>query len=177
MAYSLAFQTALSFTLAQEGGFQNSPDDPGNWTGGAVGQGQLVGTNFGISAAAYPTLDIANLTKDQATAIYQSDYWDVISGDKLPVAMAIVTFDAAVNSGPGMGAKWLQSALGITADGVIGPETIAAAEGASDSLAVATEAAVNRANFLVSNGLAARYDGALLKRTIQCIVFAAHSGG
>ena len=177
MAYSLAFQMALTFTLAQEGGFQNSPDDPGNWTGGAVGQGQLVGTNFGISAAAYPTLDIANLTKDQATAIYQSDYWDAISGDKLPVSMAIVTFDAAVNSGPGMGAKWLQSALGITADGVIGPETIAAAQGASDSVHVATLAAFNRQFFLVQSGLAAQYNGALLRRAILCAVFAAHSGG
>lgn len=173
-----AFQTALGFTLLQEGGFQNAHDDPGNWTGGAVGAGQLVGTNFGISAAAYPTLDIPNLTLAEATAIYQRDYWNAIDGDNLPTSIAIVTFDAAVNSGPGNGVRWLQSALGVSADGVIGPVTVAAAQHASNSVMVATDAVFNRINFLVQNGLAVQYSGALVRRAVQCAVFAAtHSGG
>jgi lysozyme family protein len=36
-------------------------------------------------------------------------------------------FDAAVNSGPAQATRWLQRALGVTADGVIGPQTMAAA--------------------------------------------------
>ena len=39
-----------------------------------------------------------------------------------------MAFDAAVNSGPSRGAKWLQQALGVTVDGKIGPQTIAAAQ-------------------------------------------------
>jgi lysozyme family protein len=35
-------------------------------------------------------------------------------------------FDAAVNSGPGRAAKWLQEAVGAFPDGAIGPKTLAA---------------------------------------------------
>ena len=38
-----------------------------------------------------------------------------------------MAFDAAVNSGVSRGAKWLQTALGVAADGKIGPATLAAA--------------------------------------------------
>ena len=57
------FERCFAFTLGAEGGYSNNPADPGNWTGGAVGNGELRGTNFGISASAYPQLDIANLTQ------------------------------------------------------------------------------------------------------------------
>ena len=36
-------------------------------------------------------------------------------------------FDGAVNSGVGQSIKWLQRALGVVDDGVIGPKTLAAA--------------------------------------------------
>ena len=60
------FARCLAFTLRSEGGFTDNRADPGNWTGGQVGAGELRGTNFGISAAAYPQLDIANLTAAMA---------------------------------------------------------------------------------------------------------------
>lgn len=123
---SAAFSAAVAWVIGWEGGYTNDPGDPGNWTGGAVGQGTLEGTNMGISAAAYPTLDIANLTQAQAEAIYQSDYWTPISGDQLPPALAMVVFDGAVNSGVSQSAQWLQVVVGATTDGQIGPETLAA---------------------------------------------------
>jgi lysozyme family protein len=141
-----SFSRCLGFTLKFEGGFTNNPADPGNWTGGAIGQGVLRGTNFGISAAAYPNLDIANLTQDAAAAIYKQDYWAAIQGDALPGAIALVAFDAAVNAGPKRSVMWLQQAAQVAADGVLGPATLAALQ-AGDAAAIAREAVVRRLNF------------------------------
>lgn len=143
-----AFAAALKFTFGAEGGYQNDYNDPGNWTGGAVGAGRQLGTKYGVSAASYPNLDIPNLTLAEASAIYEKDYWAPINGPALPNVMAIATFDAAVNSGVSRGAKWLQEALGVPADGQIGPETANAAQHASDSLDVALDAIAHRLVFL-----------------------------
>lgn len=107
------------------------PQDPGNWTGGKVGIGQLKGTKYGISAAQYPGLDIANLTLDQAQAIYKPAYWDKVYGDLIPDVIAGCLFDTAVNEGPGTAIKTAQKVLGIPADGVAGPQTIAALNAAN----------------------------------------------
>jgi lysozyme family protein len=133
---SAAFQAAVAWVIAQEGGYTDDPGDPGNWTGGAVGSGQCNGTNFGISAASYPTLDIANLSEAEAEAIYAEDYWTPIQGDALAPALALLVFDAAVNSGVSQSGVWLQVVVGATTDGNIGPTTLAAVKawtgGASD---------------------------------------------
>lgn len=93
------FEKALKFVGLAEGGYTDNRNDRGNWTGGAVGKGELKGTNYGISAASYPHLDIKKLTKVQADAIYKKDYWDTIDGDNLSWPLALVAFDHAVNSG------------------------------------------------------------------------------
>jgi lysozyme family protein len=111
--------------VGHEGGFTSDPQDPGNWTGGAVGAGSCRGTKFGISAAAYPAVDIANLTVDMAKSIYQRDYWQPIAGDRLPAPLALLAFDAAVNSGVGRAARWLQLVSQVPQDGMIGPRTLA----------------------------------------------------
>ena len=56
------FDKAFDRLIGHEGGFTNDSRDAGNWTGGKVGVGKLVGTKFGLSAATYPTLDIKNIT-------------------------------------------------------------------------------------------------------------------
>jgi lysozyme family protein len=140
------FERCFAFTLGAEGGYSNNPADPGNWTGGAVGNGELRGTNFGISASAYPQLDIANLTQKQAEDIYRRDYWAVLQGDRLPLPVALVAFDAAVNAGPKRAVAWLQQAAGVPADGVLGHATLAALN-AGDATAVAREALVRRLDF------------------------------
>lgn len=121
------FDAAFAWVVGAEGSYTDDPGDPGNWTGGAVGAGELKGTKFGISAAAYPTLDIADLTLDEAKALYARDYWAPIAGDELPPVLALVVFDAAVNSGVAQSGVWLQLVVGVPTDGVIGPETLAAA--------------------------------------------------
>ena len=112
--YSSAFEIALSFVLAMEGGFVDDPDDPGGMT------------RYGISQRAYPDLDIRHLTQAQASAIYYQDYWQPCQCDHLPVATACVLFDTAVNMGQGTAIKLLQQSVNTQVDGVIGQQTIAA---------------------------------------------------
>lgn len=127
------FAAALAIVLAHEGGYQAMPDDPGNWTGGQMGAGELKGTKFGLSAAAYPSLDIAALTEADAAAIYRRDWWDRLGLGRLPAPLAAKIFDAAVNIGIESAVRALQRALRaggaarIEEDGKLGAETIAAA--------------------------------------------------
>lgn len=111
-----AFETALARVLAHEGGYVNDPKDPGGET------------KYGISKRAYPDVNIRSLTKAQAGALYRRDYWDAISGDELPPAVAFQVFDAAVNHGVAWASRTLQCAVRVPVDGVIGPQTIAAVE-------------------------------------------------
>lgn len=101
-----------SFT--KSGGWTINPNDPGNWTGGKRGVGQLKGTKYGIAANTYPNLDIKNLTMAQADAIYVRDYWPKAWGDDWPHGFDQVTYDATVNSGPGRGPLWTCKALGFS---------------------------------------------------------------
>jgi len=140
------FSRCVAFTLAQEGGFTNNAADPGNWTGGLVGSGVLRGTNFGISAAAYPSVEIANLTKADAEAIYRRDYWSPMNADALTFPLALVAFDAAVNAGVRRSVIWLQQAAGVQPDGVWGSETQAALA-KSDPIQLAREALARRLEF------------------------------
>lgn len=134
------FQIAVNLTLKNEGGFQNSPNDRGNWTGGQIGVGELKGTKYGISAMAFPALDIENLTIEQAEAIYKQGYWNVLYDDIKDQFIANKLFDMSVNEGIGEAVKLLQQILqphfpNITVDGHFGPITLAAIN-ASDPISL-----------------------------------------
>jgi lysozyme family protein len=125
------FDRALALVVGVEGDFSNDPTDPGNWTGGKCGVGVLKGTKRGISAAQYPNLDIENLTDEQIGSIYEADYWNACQCDALPWPLALLVFDCAVNQGQPTARVTLQHALGVAADGVIGPATLTAAQHSS----------------------------------------------
>jgi lysozyme family protein len=112
----MIFDKAVAFVLEQEGGYSNDPNDPG------------AETRFGISKRAYPSLNIAQLSEDDAKRIYRTDYWDRLSCDQLPHGLDVALFDCAVNQGPGNAVRMLQNALEITSDGIIGAVTIRAAQ-------------------------------------------------
>ena len=111
----MSFDRAVEMVLAHEGGYVNDPRDPGGET------------RFGISKRAYPDVDILRLTEDEAKAIYRRDYWDKIRPDEIPEPIAICLFDAAVNMGRDKAVRLLQRACGVAQDGVMGGNTIAAA--------------------------------------------------
>lgn len=117
------FDRAFEKLIGHEGGFTDNPADRGNWTEGQIGQGKLRGTKFGISAMAYPNLDIKALTLDHAKLMYKRDYWDRIITPETPDVLKFSLFDVAVNSGVKAAAQLLQKALGVDPDGKIGPAT------------------------------------------------------
>lgn len=112
----MSFDRAFEIILGSEGGYSNHPEDPGGET------------KYGITKRDYPDLDIKNLTVEQAKRIYRSNYWDTVRGDFLPSHVATLVFDSAVNQGPGRAIRFMQKALKVDADGVIGPKTIKAAQ-------------------------------------------------
>jgi len=111
----MSFSTVIKMVLKHEGGYVNHPSDPGGET------------KYGISKRAYPDVDIAGLTEEDAEELYYRDYWCRIKGDDLPPAVACVVMDYAVNSGISRASKALQAACGIkNGDGIIGPHTLSA---------------------------------------------------
>jgi len=124
----LTFEQAFARLIGHEGKFTDDPKDRGNWTSGRCGVGELKGTKYGISAMAYPHLDIRNLSLDAAKLIYQRDYYDVV--DAHP-AVRFQLFDAAVNHGKENAVRILQRAAGVAQDGHWGPRSQAALDAMS----------------------------------------------
>jgi lysozyme family protein len=96
--FSADFNKAFENVIGVEGGFSDDPKDSGNWTGGKEGTGKLNGTKYGVSAAAYPSLEIKTISLDDAKAIYHRDYWQAINGDDFSFPVSNTLFDCAVNS-------------------------------------------------------------------------------
>lgn len=120
------FDKAFNRLFGHEGGWTNDPRDRGNWTTGVIGKGECNGTKFGISAASYPNLDIKSMTMTDAMTIYYNDFWKKLQLDQYPAALTFQVFDAAVNHGIPRAIKLVQNAIKTTADGVVGPKTLAA---------------------------------------------------
>lgn len=118
---SANFNTCFDRLIGHEGGYSNDPNDPGGET------------NWGISKREYPNLDIKNLTREDARAIYLQDFWNRINADKLPDGVAFQLFDFAVNSGIEVAVRYLQRALMIADDGHWGPVSQAAANNTSET--------------------------------------------
>lgn len=116
----------LKRLFKHEGGYSRDPTDPGNWTGGRVGKGTNKGTKYGIASNSYGYLDIKNLTLDQAATIYRDDFLVPIQSGRYRDGVAFQLLDFAVNSGPNRAIKKLQKAVGVKADGRIGPISIRA---------------------------------------------------
>lgn len=116
---------ALEYLLEEEGGWSNHAAD----RGGA--------TMYGVTQATYnsfrkgkgrPQQTVRKITHAEAREVYETLYWKAAGCDQLPWPISYITFDAAVNSGPKRAVGWTQSGLRLKADGVVGPNTIAAAQ-------------------------------------------------
>lgn len=110
-----------------EGGFSDHPVD----RGGPTNYGITIGTLSDYLGRPATREEVKSLTYDKALTIFRQFYWIPIRGDELPIAFALMTYNARVNSGPKDGERFLQRALnkqgaGLDVDGEIGPLTIAA---------------------------------------------------
>jgi|SRR6056297_1420168 lysozyme family protein len=121
--------------VAREGGFVDHPDDPGG------------ATNFGVTIHTLRRLgidldgdgrsevaDLRQLSRAQAVDIFIDHYFTRPGIARLPEVLHASVFDMQVNAG-GNAVRILQRLLRemgqeIAVDGVIGPQTIAAAQAA-----------------------------------------------
>ena len=81
------FEYCINIVLKFEGGFVDNPQDPGG------------ATKYGISQRAYPSLDIKNLTIEQAKIIYKMDYWNKAGCENMAWPMNLLILDTSVNLG------------------------------------------------------------------------------
>lgn len=116
------FSQALAHVLKYEGGYSDHPSDPGGATNLGITRAVL-GEWLGREAS---KAEVRALRPETAAAIYRARYWDAARCDELPDGMDLAVFDCAVNQGVGRAARFLQQAAGVTADGKIGPRTLAA---------------------------------------------------
>jgi lysozyme family protein len=118
------WEQCFALVLKNEGGYVNNPKDPGGPTN--LGVTQKVWESY----VGHPVSedDMRDLKPDDVGPLYKQMYWDKIRGDELPLGVDYACFDLSVNSGVGRAAKILQTALGVSVDGVIGQATMDALE-------------------------------------------------
>lgn len=119
------FVQALEFVLRDdiEGGYKNDPDDPGG------------PTNRGITQAVYdayrraqgrPLRSVREIERHEIEEIYFRDYWLRGKCEALLWPLSLIHFDSCTNHGVVQANKLLQEVVGVQADGIIGPKTLAA---------------------------------------------------
>lgn len=135
----MTFENALAIVLRHEGGYVNDPRDPGGETNYGITIKTARAHGYGGSMREIPM----PLVRE----IYRRGYWDAARCGDLPERLRLLHFDSAVNSGPAQAARWLQSASGAKADGVIGPLTMGAVE-SQDPALIAMRYAGARLDFL-----------------------------
>lgn len=114
------FDLAFDALLGHEGGFTDNPSDPGGATRWGITERVARANGYAGS--------MRDLPVDVAKRIARSEYWDAVKAEDLPASLRYAVFDAAYNSGTTQATYWLQRALGVKSDGVIGAQTILAAQ-------------------------------------------------
>ena len=123
------WQKSFEQMLASEGGYVNHPSDPGGMT------------NLGVTKRVWEEWvgresnekEMRSLTPEMVEPLYKRKFWDACKCDEMPSGIDYLVFDFAVNAGPGRSAKILQTAVGVTPDGGIGPMTLAAVNSFSEA--------------------------------------------
>ncbi|WP_198328652.1 glycoside hydrolase family 108 protein [Psychrobacter faecalis] len=112
------FDTIFERLMLHEGGYVNHPSDPGGET--------MWGVTKRVARANGYNGPMRSLPKSTAKAITEKSYYKAVKGDQLDRLIAWQLTDAAYNHGNRQAVKFLQRAVGVTADGLIGPRTLAA---------------------------------------------------
>lgn len=115
------FDMVLKSILVFEGGKDDDPVDPG----GRTNQGviQRVYTAYRIRNGR-PNQDVFLMNNTERDEIYRTQYFDKVQFNELPPGVDMCIVDGAVNSGVSQSIKWVQRALGLTANGVLGEVTM-----------------------------------------------------
>lgn len=133
------FKIAFDITNRNEGGYANNLDDKGGETYAGISRKNWpnwLGWSYVDEEKSIYHDNIAELNKalkaDQVVRslvenFYEKYFWDSLLLDQInDQQIGNAVYDFGVNSGTGTSAKKIQLAAGVTADGQIGPKTIAA---------------------------------------------------
>ncbi|WP_449396494.1 glycoside hydrolase family 108 protein [Devosia riboflavina] len=126
MANDERFQRCLTEVLRHEGGYVDHPSDPGGATNMGITRKTLARWRKISPWTDLPKSSVASLKRDEAALIYRANYWNPSRAGDMPAGVDLALFDFAVNSGPDRAVRTLQAALGVAADGEVGPVTLAA---------------------------------------------------
>lgn len=143
---------------------------------GSVSQTNIVASDYQKDPGGYTRGGIAlnehpEMTKEQLDAMiyedfyswYKENIWRKANCDLLPWPLALIVFDGEVNEGS-RGVAALQEALGVTADGIIGPHTITALVRYSDKTELAAFTLGNRDAYYRTSKNFALYGRGWIKR-------------
>ena len=172
---SSAFALAHAFTAHWEGGLVEHPADPGGitrygvsfrWVQDLADEARqrclrqarrcpscsLRGTSrcqaFALDMDMDGDIDADDIracTREQAAALFKTQFWDALSCQDLPLPLAVVLYDGAVNMGPARAVRQLQQALNLVGeahldhftpleeDGLMGPLTLEMARTMAES--------------------------------------------
>lgn len=120
------FEACLTEVLRHEGGYVDHPSDPGGATNMGITHKTLARWRRVRPWSALPKAEVAALSRGEAAAIYRAQYWNASRAGDMPAGLDLALFDFAVNSGIDRAVRTLQATLGVPADGVVGPVTLAA---------------------------------------------------
>lgn len=135
------FDQAFDLLLGHEGAYSNNRMDPGGET--------MWGITRKVALQEGYTGDMHILPRETAKAIYRKRYWEPMRCDQMPDALKFSLFDAAVNSGCEQATVWLQRALDVGDDGILGPLTLETAQ-RSNGLRLAIQLNAERLDFMTS---------------------------
>lgn len=113
------FQPSLAFVLESEGGNDDDPADHGGRTSRGITQREY---DAWCREKGYPLIDVWKAPQEHVDTIYHDEYW-MPWCDSLPTGVDYIYFNNCVLDGPHEATLLLQRALGVTADGRIGPIT------------------------------------------------------
>lgn len=161
------FKVEMTF----EGGRVDDKADPGGRT--AFGVTQRVYNGY-RRARKLPIRDVWLIETSELVDIYKTGYWDKVWGDRLPEGLDIVVADGAINSGVSQSLKWLQRALGVRVDGIMGDATLTAAEAVNDVDALIAKVISFRNAFLRALRTFKRFGKGWTRRTAQLQALGQH---
>jgi lysozyme family protein len=190
-SYPSAFEKAIDHTMLYEvGGFwdENHPavesgdiSTPENrravgYVNDPLDQGGE--TKFGVAKNGNPDLNIHDLTWEQAKSVYYVRYWLAGKCDQVQPRVGVLQFDGAVNHGVKRANMFVQRAVGVNPDGVIGPITIARVM-AMNEFDLVTSICSQREQFyrdiVAANPPQARYLAGWLRRIAEVRAFVSNS--